>query len=108
MTKGKYEMYKELIKMDLGTNLLMLQLAEECSELSQSCLKYVRTNSKNEPKGTKEEILDNFSEEVADVLLCIELLDDMLDADDIESRCDFKLGRWMNRLHNSLCEEIKE
>ncbi len=104
MTSGKYEMYKELVKMGIGTNLLMMQLAEECSELSQACLKYIRTNSKNEPKGTKEEILDNFSEEVADVLLCIELLDDMLDADDIESRCDFKLDRWVQRLNGDYSE----
>lgn len=103
----KYETYKELTKMNFGTNLLMLQLAEECSELSQACLKYVRTDSRNKPKGSKEEILDNFSKEVADVLLCIEMLEDMLDVDDIEKRREFKLERWNEGLLTRLGEDTR-
>lgn len=82
-----------------------LQLAEECSELSQALLKYVRCATGTNPtRETLPRILTMVVEELADVQLCIdtltydfELISPMLN-EAIEDKYNEKLNRWINRI----------
>ena len=70
------------------------QLAEECCELAQAALKRARKmRDENYTPKTIEEIDENISEEISDVILCIDSLDLNLDYD----ICEYKLNRWINR-----------
>ena len=83
----------------LGIENILCQLAEESSELSQACLKYRRTLNGLTPK-TKEEVIDNLIEEMADVLLNIEQIYYLLGNDikpKIENIQNFKGSRWYRR-----------
>lgn len=83
----------------LGVENILCQLAEESSELSQACLKYRRAIKGLTPK-TKEEVIDNLVEEMADVLLNIEQIYYLL-GNDIKSKIEnvqnFKGSRWYRR-----------
>lgn len=83
----------------LGVENILCQLAEESSELSQACLKYRRALNGLTPK-TKEEVIDNLIEEMADVLLNIEQIYYLLGNDikpKIENMQNFKGSRWYRR-----------
>lgn len=59
----------------IGTPAALEQLAEECAELGQAALKLARfLRGQNPTRKTKREIQESLQEEVADVLLCIELI----------------------------------
>lgn len=70
------------------------QLAEECSELAQVALKRARKmRGENYTPRTFNEIDADISEEVADVILCIDTLDIGMDHDIAR----MKLARWIDR-----------
>lgn len=84
----------------LGSDDVLIQLAEESSELSQSCLKIVRNNGRNKAKVTILKSYDNLHEEIADVLVALRILQeyDLIDMERVEEIADKKLVRWSNRL----------
>lgn len=89
----------------LGEDEVLTQLAEEASELAQAALKLRRANTgiNPTPKSTKE-CLEALLEEVADVLLCLQVLG----ADVKPFVPDFqtmKLARWLSRLDGSEAEK---
>lgn len=61
----------EAIRDRYGKEYLLRQLAEECGELSVAALHLIRADRK-ETKLTKEEVVDNLIEEVADVIVMID------------------------------------
>lgn len=101
--------YLERFKED-GTNMfekieesiIYEQLAEECSELAHISLKMARKLRGNNPTPmTKEEILEGLNEEIADVMLCIDiLLEDrqIMSHESVESIMIEKRQRWIQRL----------
>lgn len=57
----------------VGTSAVLEQCAEECSELAQACLKMSRKKrGENPTPKTIEDISEDLTEEIADVLLSIE------------------------------------
>ena len=84
----------------LGTEEILCQLSEECSELIQACLKYRRTMKGLTPK-TEDEIRENLFEELADVLLNIQqvmyLFFDEKVEESIKSIQSYKTNRWWRR-----------
>lgn len=82
----------------LGRDEILLQLAEECSELSQSCLKMVRAYKGLTPK-TIDECKDNLAEELNDVKMCIELIESIIGGlqDKQKSYKEYKTSRWYKR-----------
>lgn len=61
----------EAIRDRYGKEYLLRQLAEECGELNVAALHLIRTERK-ETKLTKEEVVDNLIEEIADVIVMID------------------------------------
>lgn len=57
----------------IGAENALITLAEECSELSQAALKYVRCMHGQTPK-SKEQCLASIVEETADVALMLDLI----------------------------------
>ena len=54
-----------------GKEYMLRQLAEECSELSQAALKYIRAARKETPMRI-DEAIEHLTEEIADVRLMID------------------------------------
>lgn len=85
----------------------LLQLAEECNELSQAILKVYRyKKGTNKPKGTLASVYNNLTEEIADVSLC---LDTILNAKQatravVEGKKKRKAQRWIKRLNGDYSE----
>lgn len=78
---------------------LVLQLAEECSELSHACLKIVRA-AKGQAYKPYSECIKNLAEEIADVELCIKTIYDTM-PDIWYMKLGFKdskIERWHKRL----------
>lgn len=70
------------------------QLAEECAELSQACLKKARKiRGENYTPKTEREIDNELIEEISDVILCIEIIP-LYGDNEIINR---KLNRWIER-----------
>lgn len=88
---------KEVAK-HLGANEILLQLAEECAELSQACLKMVRANKGLTPKSIAE-CKDSLTEELNDVKVCMEMVEDLVPG--VQARQQFyreyKTERWHTR-----------
>lgn len=83
----------------IGTPAMLEQTSEECAELTQACLKYARyIRGENPTPKHLEDILDNFYEEVADVELCIEYMESILNRGEIERKKEFKRERTLKRL----------
>lgn len=87
------------IEKKLSVEDLLLQLAEECAELSQACLKMVRAD-----KGTAYKpygkCLDNLAEEMADVEICMRTINDtMLEIQTPHNKyVKEKIDRWNKRV----------
>ena len=79
---------------------LLAQVAEEASELTQAALKVRRTFGISNPTPLSlEETLEQFEEEIADLLLCLEMLGYDLDTlRRYRGQMDDKLQRWATRL----------
>ena len=93
----------------IGVPAVLETCAEECNELAKVCLKLSRKlrNEQPTPK-TKEEILNELTEEIADVVACLEVLSDEtnLIADDlIGTIADSKRKRWIRRIDEFLLTE---
>ncbi len=91
----------EYIRARLGVEELLAQFAEECAELGKAALKLRRVYSGKNPTPVKRsEAFDNVVEEMADVFLCISVLD--FDSSEVMNACgeisDKKLTRWVERL----------
>lgn len=71
------------------------QLAEEASELSQAALKMQRLfMPTNKPRKTYAECVDNVYEEIADILVCLDVLGISHSADEINRIRREKEQRW--------------
>lgn len=90
----------------IGIPAVLETCAEECNELAKVCLKLSRKlrNEQPTPK-TKNEILNELTEEIADVITCIEVIADETDliSDDLVfTIADTKRKRWNRRIDEFL------
>lgn len=93
------ERYKMLIRDKLSNTDLLIQLSEECNELSVAITKLVRKiRDKNPTPKTLPEIEDNITEEMTDVILCLDMLNGYYTDYNIYTT---KLKRWVERLENN-------
>jgi len=89
------------VKENVDQTTILLQLAEECSELAQQALKLVRIyEGKNPTPVTAIEASDGLHEEIADVFVVLDCLEGV-NFDRITEIHDAKLKRWCKRLENS-------
>ena len=97
-TVSETERYKILIRDKLSNIDLLIQLSEECNELSAAITKLVRKIRDNNPTPkTLPEIEDGITEEMTDVVLCLDLLNGYYTDYNIYVK---KLKRWFERLEN--------
>lgn len=89
----------ECVKKLLGEDELLLQIAEECNELGQVALKLRRAKNGLTPVSV-EEAHKKLLEEVADVVLCLDVLGFGEDLITILNIMDYKLTRWKARLEH--------
>lgn len=85
----------------IGEAAALEQLAEECTELGKAALKLARKMRGENPTPISIPACRQFlAEEVADVLVCLNVLScaDWWDAHTIEDVQDHKELRWRNRL----------
>ena len=84
-----------------GKEYMLRQLAEECSELSQAALKYIRAARKETPMRT-DEAIEHIVEEIADVSLMIDAVSATVlserDVDNVQAIKEQKLDRWKTRM----------
>lgn len=82
---------------------VLAQLAEEAAELGKAALKLRRAIVGINPTPvTVMQASDNLEEEIADVLLCLEVIE--FDLDDVEvlrQDMNAKLQRWVDRLREA-------
>ena len=91
--------YVKYLRDNLSVNDVYLQMCEESSELSQASAKMVRVlNNTNPTPVTYSEALNNFLEEMADVLVCWDVLVNRVNKEKVNSLKQYKLSRWANRL----------
>ena len=96
----------EFIRQKLPKEELLAQLAEECAELGKAALKLRRVYSGKNPTPVKgSEAYSNLLEEIADVTLCLEVLE--LNGSEVRSELqktmNEKLERWCKRLREMKC-----
>ena len=83
----------------IGTAAALEQLAEEAAELAQSALKMARIARGENPTPVSEErAFLSLTEEIADVRLCVCVLQDIYGAFDTSKTEGEKLKRWHQRL----------
>lgn len=91
-----------------GKEYMLRQLAEECSELSQAALKYIRAARKETPMRT-DEAIEHIVEEIADVSLMIDAVSATVlserDVDNVQAIKEQKLDRWKTRMIDSDMDE---
>lgn len=93
------EKYKMLIRDKLSNTDLLIQLSEECNEFSAAITKLVRKIRDNNPTPkTLPEIEDSITEEMTDVILCLDMLNGCYTDYNIYIT---KLKRWTERLKNN-------
>ena len=88
------------IRGKLNGSELLAQLAEETAELGKAALKLRRVmEGKNPTPVTLEDAFDNFEEEIADVLLCLDVMGyDLKELSRYQAIMDGKRERWVRRL----------
>ena len=98
--QNKDEIFKAISE-NYGKEYMLRQLAEECSELSQAALKYIRAARKETPMRI-DEAIEHLTEEIADVLLMIDAVSATVltwrDVDDVQGIKEQKLDRWKKRM----------
>lgn len=95
---------------ELGELPLCLQVAEECGELSQAVIKYLRTYGIGSPTPvSSEQALQTITEEMADVIIsCVQLSAALgISDDDINSIRVYKTQRQKARIDHYL-KNLKE
>lgn len=92
------DLVKKLAVEKHGEDYLLRQLAEECAELAQAALKVIRTRHGETPV-TPEEARAKLLEEIADVIVMMDMVIDSDDeADAINEIMDAKVERMLYRL----------
>ena len=92
----------------LGEPALMEQLAEECSELAQAALKLARKErGENPTPKTLDECFKALIEEMADVKLCIWVVEASRSFD-LRCNCDRKRERWAQRIREARGETTEK
>lgn len=91
---------------------ILAQLAEECAELGQAALKLRRALTGDNPTPVSaDDAEEHLWEEVADVILCVNLLGEWAVIGGVESaieeQMDKKEARWARRLRAVYGEEGK-
>ena len=87
----------------IGTENLLIQVAEECSELSKAALKLHRVATGTTPVSL-EDAKENLIEEMADVLVCMEAMKYELGQfipdlnTELVKTAEHKTDRWHNRV----------
>lgn len=93
----------------IGKPAVLEQLGEESAELTQAALKYARLLRGENPTPKSEmECLDNLTEEIADTLLCIDVLYDLIDKDRLVATIAQKRKRWELRITEAGCKDACE
>ena len=90
----------DIIKL-IGLPAVLEQLGEEGGEMVQAALKYARRKRGEKPTPKSEmECLDNLTEEIADVELCINILilSGVVDEDRVAAVMKNKETRWRERI----------
>lgn len=86
----------EAIRARLSLEDQLMQLAEECGELSAAVLKLVRIRRGASPTPMTEiEALGRIEEELTDLRVCLDVIGDQLWRSDLYA---FKMSRWHDRL----------
>lgn len=86
------------IRSYLTSRDILIQLAEECTELSQVILKLVRkVDGRNPTPRSIDEIMENIKEELTDVKICLDTIGDKY-IDEFTYRS--KLDRWVTRIED--------
>lgn len=86
----------EAIRARISLEDQLLQLAEECGELSAAVLKLVRIRRGASPTPMTEiEALGRIEEELTDVRVCLDVIGDQIWRSDLYA---FKMSRWHDRL----------
>lgn len=98
--QNKEEIFKAISE-KYGKLYMLRQMAEECSELSQAALKYIRA-LRNETPMRIDEAIEHLTEEIADVRLMIDAVSATVlswrDVDDMQAIKEQKLERWKTRM----------
>lgn len=93
----------EAIRTRLSLEDQLLQLAEECGELSAAVLKLVRIRRGSSPTPMTEiEALGRIEEELTDVRVCLDVIGDQLWRSDLYA---YKMSRWYDRLKERRCRK---
>lgn len=83
---------------DLPEETLLIQLAEEASELSQACCKLVRAMHGDTPVSVAD-ARKNLLEEMADTMLCIKVKTTRMEDAEINGTMLLKYTRWRDRIN---------
>ena len=75
------------------------QMTEECAELIVAINKYKRFLG-GEKKQTKEEVMFNLYEEIADVKICIQQLEYILGAEEIDKVYSKKMQKFLSQINS--------
>ena len=98
--QNKEEIF-EAIAWKYGKKYILRQMAEECSELAQAALKYIRADLKETPMRI-DEAIEHLTEEIADVRLMIDAVSATVlserDVDNVQGIKEQKLDRWKTRM----------
>ena len=98
--QNKEEIF-EAIAWKYGKKYILRQMAEECIELAQAALKYIRADLKETPMRI-DEAIEHLTEEIADVRLMIDAVSATVltwrDVDDMQAIKEQKLDRWKTRM----------
>lgn len=95
---------EEKIFAKLGRAAVLEQLAEEASEVAQAALKMARIiRGENPTPKTACEAAEALEEEMADVIVCMRVLEIgsiVIDVENVEKIAEIKMKRWLDRLEN--------
>ena len=100
-TDMDFEEKGDYIIENIGLQAFFEQMAEECCELGQACLKLIRSFGNGNPTPVSlKDALVNFKEESHDVMLCTLLI-----MDPSEEQLMKKLDRWVKRVEEAKKED---
>ena len=83
---------------ELPIDTRLIQLAEEAAELSHAAIKFVRV-LRGETPVSKDEALENLTEELADVSVCMTSVNDLVPLSEVAEIIADKVQRWEDRIN---------